>query len=148
MKRIAVLILVLFLFGCGTPEKEVEKVTVEFRPAQTEPVEGWTLMTIPETVQAFYVDNEVLISNADIAWAVVASWEGRPVVELTLTESGKEKFAQVTKENVGKRMGILVNGELVLVPVIQAPILNGKAIIDGKFTEEEAERIATGIISQ
>jgi len=148
MKRIAVLIVFLSLLACGTPEKEVEKVRVEFRAAQTEPGEGLIRMTIPGTVQAFYVHNEVLISNADIAWAVVSSWEGRPVVELTLTESGKEKFAQVTKENVGKRMGILVNGELLLVPVIQAPILNGKAVIDGKFTEEEAERIATGILSR
>jgi preprotein translocase subunit SecD len=148
MKKIVGLVILLSLFGCGASEKKVEKVTVEFRLAETQPGGGLTAMTIARLGQTFYVHEEVLISNADIAWAMPTTWLRMPVVELTFTETGREKFAQVTKDNLGKPMGIVVDGELVIVIIIQAPIVDGKTIVDGKFSEEEAKRIATGIISK
>ena len=146
MKKVAFLIAILFLFGCGGAEKKPEMMRVEFRLAQTEPAEGLTQMSIPGLEEKFYLQDEVLLSNEDIQFAFPVKRQEHSVIELTFTEAGKEKFAQITKENVGKKMGVLIDGKLIMAPIIRAPILEGKAIIDGNFSEEEAEKIANAIM--
>ena len=49
-------------------------------------------------------------------------------------------------ERKDKRAAILVDGRLTAAPVIRAPILKGVAIIQGNFSEEEAQEIAAGIV--
>ena len=146
MKKVAFLIAILFLFGCGGAEKKPEMMRVEFRLAQTEPAEGLTEMSIPGLEEKFYLQDEVLLSNEDIQFAFPVKRQEHSVIELTFTEAGKEKFAQITKENVGKKMGVLIDDKLIMAPIIRAPILEGKAIIDGNFSEEEAEKIANAIM--
>lgn len=146
MKKVACLIVILFLFGCGGAEKKPEMIRVEFRLAETEPAEGLTQMSIPGLEEKFYVQDEVLLSNEDIQFAFPVKRQEHSVIELTFTEAGKEKFARITKENVGKKMGVLIDGELIMAPTIRAPILEGKAIIDGNFSEEEADKIANAIM--
>lgn len=148
MRRIVGLIVLLSLLGCGSGQKKAETVTVEFRLAEIVSGEGLTEMSIPDSFEKFYLHDEVLISNADIAWAMPTSWQNRPAVELTLTQTGREKFAQLTQEHLGRLMGIVVDGKLVIVPMIKAPILDGIAVIDGNFSAEEANRIAAGIITR
>ncbi|GEM_PF-2518977 len=130
------LFLFLMLSGCG------KDVCIEFRLAGEEAGEGLTEFVLQESGRAFYVHDEVVLSNADVAAAKVSGWQGERVVELTLTEGGRRTFAEVTTDHVKERMGILVDGRLVSAPVINAPILGGRAIIAGNFTEQEAERIA------
>ncbi len=144
MKTVTVLIVLLALLGCA---KAPEQVTIEFRLAETEPAEGLTEMIFHRTEETFYLHDEVLISNADIASASATMWEQRPVVDLRFTEAGTQKLAKLTTENVKKRVGMLVDGTLASAPVINAPILEGRAIIDGDFSEKEARRIAAGIVS-
>ncbi len=148
MRKFACLIIILFLFGCGSPEKKEEMgmVKVEFHLAETEPAEGLTEMTIPDSGEKFYIHDKVLMNNYDIQLALPILWDGKSVVELTFTEAGKVRFARLTEENLGKRIGILINGKLVMAPTIKAHILEGKAMIEGNFSEEEADRIATGIM--
>ncbi len=103
-------------------------------------------MTIPGSEEKFYVRDTVVMSNYDIQRALPIVWNGKSVVELTFTPAGKVRFAMLTKENLGKRIGILIDGKLVTAPIVEAPILEGKALIDGDFSEEEAHRIADGIM--
>jgi len=145
MKYFISLLIAAALFGCSTPEKQAEKVTVEFRFAETEAAEGLTEIILPITGQKFYLHDEVIMSNEDIAMASVTMWNGKPVVELQFTLTGKDKFAQLTKENLKRRVGMLVDGKLVTAPIINAPIDQGIAIITGDFTKDEAQRIADGI---
>ena len=53
---------------------------------------------------------------------------------------GKELFAAVTKENLNKRMAIVLDGQLYMAPVIRSEITGGKVQITGHFTEEEGQR--------
>lgn len=62
-------------------------------------------------------------------------------VSIVFTENGKNKLAKITKESIGKPLGIFFNGELFTAPTINEPILNGEAQISGGkegFTQEEA----------
>ncbi len=65
-----------------------------------------------------------------------------PTVNLTLDNKGARKFKDVTRENVGKRMAIILfekgKGEVVTAPVIRQEIGGGRVQISGRMTTIEA----------
>ncbi|MBF5004897.1 protein translocase subunit SecD [Diaphorobacter caeni] len=65
-----------------------------------------------------------------------------PTVNLTLDSKGASIFKQVTAENVGKRMAIILfekgKGEVVTAPVIRSEIGGGRVQISGRMTTQEA----------
>jgi preprotein translocase subunit SecD len=141
-KRYLVLVLFLFdFFGCSEPSQ----VTLEFRIAEDDPAPGMIAMEFGVTGERFYLHDEVLIDQSDIDSAVVITHNGRPAVELLLTSEGTRKFEELTERNVGKRCGMILNGELVSAPHIMAPIRVGRAIVAGDFTRAEARRVARGL---
>lgn len=67
---------------------------------------------------------------------------GRPVVAISFDSEGAKLFGQATTANVGKPLGIYLDGKLISNPVVQEPILGGAAQITGRFTLEEAQNLA------
>ena len=66
-----------------------------------------------------------------------------PAVHINLDAVGARKFKEATRENVGKRMAIILfekgKGEVVTAPVIREEIGGGRVQISGKMTTEEAK---------
>jgi preprotein translocase subunit SecD len=69
-----------------------------------------------------------------------------PAVHLTLDSAGARIFKEVTRENVGKRMAILLiekgKGEVITAPVIRSEIGGGRVQISGRMSTAEAYDIA------
>jgi preprotein translocase subunit SecD len=69
-----------------------------------------------------------------------------PAVHLTLDGAGARIFKEVTRENVGKRMAILLiekgKGEVVTAPVIRSEIGGGRVQISGRMSTTEANDVA------
>jgi preprotein translocase subunit SecD len=69
-----------------------------------------------------------------------------PAVHLTLDSTGARIFRDVTRENVGNRMAILLfekgKGEVVTAPVIRTEIGGGRVQISGRMSTVEASDIA------
>jgi len=69
-----------------------------------------------------------------------------PAVHLTLDATGARIFKEVTRENVGKRMAILLiergKGEVVTAPVIRTEIGGGRVQISGRMSTVEANDVA------
>ncbi|MDR1996430.1 protein translocase subunit SecD [Azonexus sp.] len=69
-----------------------------------------------------------------------------PAVHLTLDAAGARIFRDVTRENVGKRMAILLiekgKGEVVTAPVIRTEIGGGRVQISGRMSTQEASDVA------
>ena len=69
-----------------------------------------------------------------------------PAVHLTLDSAGARIFKDVTRDNVGKRMAILLiekgKGEVVTAPVIRTEIGGGRVQISGRMTTTEANDVA------
>ncbi len=61
-----------------------------------------------------------------------------PVVSLEFNEDGKKIFADLTAKNIGKKLAVYLDGEIITAPVINEAMLDGKAVIAGNFTGEEA----------
>ena len=68
-----------------------------------------------------------------------------PRVLLKFNQEGKDLFAKLTKENVGKVFGIFLDGRLISYPVIREPILQGTAVITGNFTVKEAQELVRNL---
>ena len=69
-----------------------------------------------------------------------------PAVHLTLDSAGARIFKDITRDNVGKRMAILLiekgKGEVVTAPVIRTEIGGGRVQISGRMTTAEANDVA------
>jgi len=69
-----------------------------------------------------------------------------PTVNLTLDAKGSRIFKDVTRENIGKRMAIILfekgKGEVVTAPVIRSEIAGGRVQISGRMTTQEASDTA------
>ncbi len=65
-----------------------------------------------------------------------------PVVDLEFNNEGGKIFAQLTKKNIGKHIAIYLDGTPISWPVVREEITGGKAQISGKFTIDEAKKLA------
>mgnify|MGYP000910489905 CR=1 FL=1 len=68
---------------------------------------------------------------------------GTPVVEITLSDDGRATFAEFSSENVGKRVDVLVDDDVMTSPVIQTPLDMRVMQISGLDTMAIATDIAT-----
>lgn len=64
-----------------------------------------------------------------------------PNVSFTLKPEAANRFQQVTRENIGRQLGIVLDNQVVSAPVIQSAIYD-QGQITGRFTLEEAQDLA------
>ena len=94
------------------------------------------------------VKRQVVLTGENLtdAQAGFDSQTHEPTVNLTLDAKGTRVFKDVTRENVGKRMAILLfekgRGEVVTAPVIRSEIGGGRVQISGRMTAAEASDTA------
>ena len=67
---------------------------------------------------------------------------GNPQINFELTKEGALRFADVTRNNLGQRLAIVLDGELQTAPTIQGAIETGNGQITGRFTDQEAFGLA------
>ena len=67
---------------------------------------------------------------------------GEPYVSLRLNDKGAEIFAGVTAANIGKRLAIVLDGEVRSAPMIRETIPSGQAQITGQFSIDEANDLS------
>ena len=74
------------------------------------------------------------------------SRDNEPAVHINLDGIGARKFKEATRDNVGKRMAIILfekgKGEIVTAPVIREEIGGGRVQITGRMTTEETKNTA------
>ncbi|HVU27026.1 MAG TPA: protein translocase subunit SecD [Verrucomicrobiae bacterium] len=67
---------------------------------------------------------------------------GEPQINFELTPAAGKRFGEVTRDNVGHRMAIVLDGELQTAPSIDEPIEGGSGMIHGSYSDQEAFAIA------
>ncbi|MBP9855951.1 MAG: protein translocase subunit SecD [Candidatus Pacebacteria bacterium] len=65
-----------------------------------------------------------------------------PSITLDFNAEGSALFAELTRNNIGLPIAILLDGEMLSAPVVREEIRDGKAEISGQFTVEEAKTLA------
>jgi protein-export membrane protein SecD len=64
-----------------------------------------------------------------------------PQVGLQFDDEGTKLFAEITKRNLKKQVAIYLDNEIISAPTVQAEITNGQAVISGKFSTDEANKL-------
>ncbi len=122
--------------GFQTPPGYELMSTSEFRPGQA-----------PE-VSYFFVSRRVEMTGKGITRAMATKNEfGRREIVLSFNRQGAEEFANVTRDNIGRMLAIVLDGKLYCAPTINQAITGGQAQITGAFSEEEAKNIADALVS-
>lgn len=70
-----------------------------------------------------------------------------PNVAISFNSEGARRFAQVTRDNVGKPFAIVLDDVVLSAPRINEPILGGSASISGSFTVQSAQALAISLQS-
>jgi hypothetical protein len=120
-------------------------VRFEVRLAEDRPIPGLMVARVANPDRMVYLHPETVVSNEDIAQSwVVPDGPDRFGVSVQFLPAGAKRMRQATANHVGRPMAILIDGIVVMAPVVRSPI-SDSALITGNFTQAEAERIAEGI---
>jgi len=93
------------------------------------------------------IKKQILLTGEEISNASTGfDQNGQPAVNVNLSTLGARIFSQLTRENVGKRMAIILvergKGEVVTAPVIRSQIDGGRVQISGAMTTKDASDVA------
>jgi preprotein translocase subunit SecD len=67
---------------------------------------------------------------------------GRPIISFTFNSAGGRAFCAATRQNIGKRLAIQLDYEIISAPVVQSAICGGSGIITGQFTTQQTQEQA------
>jgi preprotein translocase subunit SecD len=133
-------------FGSWKHKLTTGKIKFEFRLASNEKVEGWEIGLGPGPV---WISPEVVLTNRDVARAYPEpdrTNQSKPGVGILLSEEGALKMARLAKSHIGSYLVVILDGKAFSVFPIVKEYTNGRALIPGNFTKEEAGSIAKGIM--
>ncbi len=94
------------------------------------------------------IRHTVMTNDAFKSAAVGRTEAGEWVVNFTLTEQGTKTLADFTTEHVGTFLAIVLDKQIISVPKLQEPILEGRGSISGRFTAETAQDLAAILNTQ
>jgi len=88
---------------------------------------------VPSGLTGQYLSRAILELGAGVSLG--------PTIGIEFNSEGAQKFGEITKANVNKKVGIFLDGELISAPVVREEIKDGKAQISGQFTMDEAKSL-------
>ncbi len=75
------------------------------------------------------------VTTANMAYS---QFSNEAEVHMSMNSEGAKRWANLTRENIGKSIAIVLDGYVVSAPVVNAEIKGGSSTISGNFTQEEA----------
>lgn len=112
-------------------------------PGEKDPQKA--IETIGKTAVLQFKDEEgnVKLTGEDLKNAKEQMGQNKqPLVALEFSDEGGKKFGALTATNIGRHIGIYLDGELLTNPVVNEAITGGSAVITGQRTLEEAKDLA------
>jgi len=105
---------------------------------QTDP-QGNTIGRVPFVLKKDAVLTGEYLVDAEVS---LSSSYNTPIVQFSLDAAGSKLFEEITSENIGNRMAIVLDDNVYSAPVIRSRIPGGSAYIDGIDTMDEAKDLA------
>ena len=105
-------------------------------------------MRIPQKQGGFlWLRRDAIVTGSMIADANVEKGrEDSPEVHFHLTDEGRAGFANATRENVGRRIAVILEGVVLTAPTIEEPIEGGEGAISGNWTPDAAKAIVQSLL--
>ncbi|MFA5114613.1 MAG: protein translocase subunit SecD [Candidatus Omnitrophota bacterium] len=105
--------------------------------------EGYELKYSQENKEPLLLEKKNVLTGESLKSASIDFGEySQPRVDLEFNAEGAKRFAEITRNNIGKRLAILLDGKVQSAPMIREEIPSGKANITGRFTQEQAQSLS------
>jgi preprotein translocase subunit SecD len=134
--------------------QDVEQVTtllvtpgrLDFREQLSGPdgTDTWVVTTATADDGAAKEVTGEFLQRAEVGFAPDTN---RPLILFELTDEGRRMFAEVTRDLVGKPLGIFLDNQLLTAPVVTEPITAGLGQIAGNFTLDEVRNLVVQLNS-
>ena len=126
-----------------------DRITVEI-PGVTDANAILEELGKPGSLEFQTPDGETFMTGDMIVSAQAGSYKNNMgnnefVVDLTFTDEGAAAFAEMTSANIGNRLPIVYDEQVISDPIVEAAITGGNAQITKISSYEEAERLASNI---
>ena len=92
--------------------------------------------------ESYVISRKPVVGGENLIDAQASFQDGMPVVSFKFNSLGGKKFGEATSDNVGERLAIVLDNEVISAPVINGPIVGGSGIISGNFTVKSANDLA------
>lgn len=93
-------------------------------------------------LDAYFQDTDLTGRFLKDAQLVFDKTTYQPYISLEFNDEGGKIFDELTKNNIGKKIAIYLDGTPISTPRVNEEIPNGKAQITGDFTQAEAKQLA------
>jgi preprotein translocase subunit SecD len=150
LATIALMVIVVSMLGSRVRSPLVSNlqgaVRFEVILAEDKPAAGLREAKVSGANRSVYLHKGVIVDNGDVAAARVVQGDApsKYAVDVKFKASGTEKMRTATGNHIGKPVAILLDGQVVMAPVVRSPI-GASAVVTGDFTRAQAERIVKGI---
>ena len=115
-------------------------------PDVSDPSEILNLIGEPALLEFKDPDGNTFMTGSDVRLAQAAmTQDGQWAISFQLTSAGTKLFADMTSQNLGKTLGIYLDGEKLMAPTVQSAITGGSGQNTGNFTMDRAQTIAAQI---
>jgi preprotein translocase subunit SecD len=124
-----------------------KRASVQFFLIYEAPASDLAERKVEATGETVFLAAKPDLTNADIAWAEmqVDPISSRPSVLVHFTPVGTDKLAALTKQNIGRRMAIILDGRVLATPLITSEIGDGRATLQGFKSAGEAQWVADSL---
>ena len=119
-------------------------LTFRFVVQNDEPSFGSEKLLFEDGSEEVIVSKRIIISGENLldAKPKMDNQSNQTVVQFTLDRVGAKRFGKATTSGVGKRLAIVLDGEIISAPVVRDAIVGGSGIISGDFTFQSATDLA------
>ncbi len=136
------------------PSNQAEAAKYMEDPKGYQPPEGYEVKVSSETRNGktsrmvYIVERAAQMDGKEIndAYPTMDQYGQREII-LSFKPAGAARFGEITSNNVGRELAIILDGTLYSAPRINQAITGGNAQITGNFSREDAENISNALVS-
>jgi preprotein translocase subunit SecD len=111
-------------------------------PEKAKEIIGKTALLEFKTADGKTVVNGSNLKSAQLVFSQEQSSLGEPQISFELDAAGTAAFAAATQANIGKVITIYLDSQVLMSPTVEVAITDGKGVISGGFTAEQASNYA------
>jgi preprotein translocase subunit SecD len=111
-------------------------------PERAKEIIGKTALLEFKTEDGKVVVSGKNLTDAKLVFSQAQDSLGEPQIAFTLDAEGKAAFAVATQANVGKKITIYLDSQVLMSPTVETAITDGQGVISGGFTAEQASNDA------
>ncbi len=144
--RVLPLIAFALLFPTAVGWADDPAPTLEFRLAEDTETPGWEQMTEPGSEKPIFVSPKASLNGTHVEKvSFYKDGRGNPSIGLTLTDDGAKLMEATTSRNLGKKLAIVLDGEVVSAPTVRSTVAK-EVQITGRFGKEDLLKLFRAVV--